>query len=68
MAGGERPDVEGPSRGRNLAITHSELDCFPFFLSFILFLSFLPSFFLFVFLGLHLQHVEVPRPGVESEV
>ena len=26
------------------------------------------SFFLLLFLGLHLQHVEVPRPGVESEL
>ena len=29
-----------------------------------------PSFFFFflVFLGLHLQHMEIPRPGVESEL
>ena len=25
-------------------------------------------FFLFPFLGLHLQHMEVPRPGVELEL
>ena len=30
--------------------------------------SFLPFFFSFVFLGLHLQHMEVPRLGVESEL
>ena len=24
--------------------------------------------FVFVFLGLHLQHMEVPRPGVKSEL
>ena len=29
---------------------------------------FLPHFFLFVFFGLHPQHMEVPRPGVESEL
>ena len=26
------------------------------------------SFFLFFFLGLHQQHMEVPRPGVKSEL
>ena len=46
------------------------------FLSF-LFFPFLPSFFSFFrllvhssffFLGLHMQHMEVPRPGAESEL
>ena len=32
----------------------------------LLFLFFFPSFFLF--LGLHLQHMEIPRLGVESEL
>ena len=30
--------------------------------------SFFLSFFFFVFLGPHLQHMEVPRLGVESEL
>ena len=28
----------------------------------------LPFFFFFAFLGLHQGHMEVPRPGVESEL
>ena len=35
---------------------------------FLLFYNFLVFFFLFVFLGLHWQHMEVPRLGVELEL
>ena len=46
---------------------------FLFFLSFSFFLSsflyfFLPSFLSFTFLGLHLQHMGVPRLGVELDL
>ena len=34
----------------------------------VFFLYFVLSFFLFPFLGPHLQHMEVPRLGVESEL
>ena len=39
-----------------------------FFLSFFLFFFVFLSFRLFVFLELHLQHMKVPRQGVESEI
>ena len=39
-----------------------------FFFFFFPFLSFFFFFFFFCFFGITLQHVKVPRPGVESEL
>ena len=45
------------------------LTCLPIYLGPIaFFMSLLPFFFFLVFLGPYLQHMEVPRPGVELEL